>query len=813
MLRKVAGRGNRKGKVIGKRDGMSKKRKHSQKRSGARTGVQAQNIKQKKMHEKEVPGGAPEEELSETAIGERSEELRTNPEEERNEELQTDPDEEEAEDIISPEAGQSEETLARKKEQKTPETSEKMEPESEDGEEEEGIPSPEAGQSEVDRDKKSKAGKTGRTADLKVAWDGSEEEDERTDDPETAEPDEEEDAWESEYDEEQGEGGQKETITNSKGAYITLAFLAILLLGGSIVAAVILSKPIYPANPLYGGTEAEHDWQGDRVYLGNYEQDNVTDNGKEPVLWRVLSIDEEKMLLLSEYALDVRRYHEVNEEVTWETCEVRKWLNGEFAEDVFADREKWQKSYLIETKCKTAANQRFGTDGGKDTKDLVFLPAWEDTYQESYGFPKAFERKSDITNQPMEYGEVCRARVCYPTMYTLGKDPLVTRYHDVHVDPFGQGIDGFGSVHWLLRTPGADQTYGTNVSRWGRTTYNFFSPVDHDESAVRPMVWVDITQLRFGRLKNGYYYVKEDRDYKKECEAGLDYQSEVSRVLSNEPIRETPAYMATEKTKIDQLEDPVRGGNATGDWEGDRVYFGSYQDEPVLWRVLSTNDGKLMLLSEYGLVERHFDKASKEVTWAKSAVRKWLNEKLLPELFTESQQAAVMETELKNPPNPRYGTDSGEDTADRMFLLSWDDCINEAYGFMKGEGKENAPTESNTRICYERWPDNEKAIYGKSDRNGNRIWSNWQIAANWMLRTAGSRDGYISDVNIYGDIYRHEKRKASKKMWVRPALVLQKDMLSLEKKDGEDFPTIVVGEGARDQCHSTNESAEDKSVG
>ena len=60
---------------------------------------------------------------------------------------------------------------------------------------------------------------------------------------------------------------------------------------------------------------------------------------------------------------------------------------------------------------------------------------------------------------------------------------------------------------------------------------------------------------------------------------------------------------------------------------GEHVMYGSYQGEPVEWRVLDKKDGEILLLSEYGLDAQPFDTSGKSrVDWKDSTIRKWLND-------------------------------------------------------------------------------------------------------------------------------------------------------------------------------------------
>ena len=69
---------------------------------------------------------------------------------------------------------------------------------------------------------------------------------------------------------------------------------------------------------------------GTYITLGAYEQDVKTGTGKEDVEWQVLAKENNRLLVISRYALDTKRFNEKFMDVTWETCTLRKWLNNDF---------------------------------------------------------------------------------------------------------------------------------------------------------------------------------------------------------------------------------------------------------------------------------------------------------------------------------------------------------------------------------------------------------------------------------------------------------------------------------------------------
>ena len=63
--------------------------------------------------------------------------------------------------------------------------------------------------------------------------------------------------------------------------------------------------------------------------------------------WRVLAIQDDKALILSEKILAARQYHSNrNIDVTWENSDIRGWLNGDFCNETFTEKERIQIAEL-----------------------------------------------------------------------------------------------------------------------------------------------------------------------------------------------------------------------------------------------------------------------------------------------------------------------------------------------------------------------------------------------------------------------------------------------------------------------------------
>ncbi len=111
---------------------------------------------------------------------------------------------------------------------------------------------------------------------------------------------------------------------------------------------------------------------------------------------------------------------------------------------------------------------------------------------------------------------------------------------------------------------------------------------------------------------------------------------------------------------------------------GDTVVFGSYEQdnvltngkEPLEWIVLKTEGDRAMLITRYLIDARAYHKAFVKMTWSECTLRQWLNDSFLKEAFSQEEQARIQEVLVVNDDNPHYSTRGGEDTMDRVFLLS-----------------------------------------------------------------------------------------------------------------------------------------------
>ncbi len=97
--------------------------------------------------------------------------------------------------------------------------------------------------------------------------------------------------------------------------------------------------------------------------------------------WRILDIKDHAALIITENIIDQRSYHDAYKEITWADCSLRKYLNGEFF-DKFSLADQ---SRIIPVTNKNPDNQWYGTKGGADTKDSIFILSIEEVVCQYFG--------------------------------------------------------------------------------------------------------------------------------------------------------------------------------------------------------------------------------------------------------------------------------------------------------------------------------------------------------------------------------------------------------------------------------------------
>lgn len=234
----------------------------------------------------------------------------------------------------------------------------------------------------------------------------------------------------------------------------------------------------------------------------------------------------------------------------------------------------------------------------------------------------------------------------------------------------------------------------------------------------------------------------------------------------------------TDTGKAIQLVDSRTAANIGGG-QADNLYFGTYQQssngsggyniDPIKWRVLENADGQLFLLSDQNLDVFRYHTDRESVTWKTSTMRSWLNgygasenaggdsgtdytsDNFIGAAFSEKEQKAIAETTVVNDDNPNHNTDDGNDTTDRIFLLSIEEANNSRYFPNEKDSRKS------TNTAY---VESYSGMLGAGE------------ADYWWLRSPGEDDDYAAYVDDGGVVFNNGYIVVNRNTAVRPAFHL-----------------------------------------
>lgn len=217
-------------------------------------------------------------------------------------------------------------------------------------------------------------------------------------------------------------------------------------------------------------------------------------------------------------------------------------------------------------------------------------------------------------------------------------------------------------------------------------------------------------------------------------------------------------------------------------WKTDYNTYHYFKYEPIKWRVLNRdNNNNVFLVADISLDDQPYNVDYTNVTWENSSIRSWLNgygnsenqpkrdysqKNFINSAFSSEQISAIESTRVINNNNINYKTNGGNDTLDKVFLLSEADVYNtdeaQKYGFDKEV--ENAPKKRSYCSTY--------AYAMGTTRYNNSYYLRYKEDVNWWLRSPGKYAYKAAYVNDEGRVYGYGNDVNDKCSGVRPALYL-----------------------------------------
>ncbi len=207
-----------------------------------------------------------------------------------------------------------------------------------------------------------------------------------------------------------------------------------------------------------------------------------------------------------------------------------------------------------------------------------------------------------------------------------------------------------------------------------------------------------------------------------------------------------------------------------------------FRFDPIRWRVIALEDGAACLMADRLLDCQPWDAAGGPVNWSASTVRSWLNGYPAAEnaagvdylgkgfadmAFTAAERTAILSARVENRPNARYGTDSGPDTEDAVFLLSNDEVFSSdaaaRNGFYAASGHDDPAKRFRATMyakCRGTWWSSVDGYLGNSF---------------WFMRTSGYNRESVTYICDFGYIYQRGTILTCEDAGVLPALWIDLD--------------------------------------
>lgn len=154
----------------------------------------------------------------------------------------------------------------------------------------------------------------------------------------------------------------------------------------------------------------------------------------------------------------------------------------------------------------------------------------------------------------------------------------------------------------------------------------------------------------------------------------------------DEPVETTKTVVegdteTTEANEIQDIDTPDPTPEPLAYEIGSTITMGTYNGEDITWIVLDEDDGKYLVLSEYGLDVKPYNDDLTDITWENCTLRAWLNDEFYNESFSDSEKERIqthtleaLHTIIDNPDEmydiDSYGVTAGNETEDNVFVLS-----------------------------------------------------------------------------------------------------------------------------------------------
>ena len=189
-----------------------------------------------------------------------------------------------------------------------------------------------------------------------------------------------------------------------------------------------------------------------------------------------------------------------------------------------------------------------------------------------------------------------------------------------------------------------------------------------DDATITALNAIDCTMTDYGYMQNSkadnHTFDAVDMTY-----ADIAYNGQAYRKVTINEYR--PYYTETSSSNNNQSSNDYTTGN---------TYY--FKWEPIVWQVLAKESDGVYVMSQTLLDSQAYNNYYEDTTWENCSLRTWLNDDFYAAAFSEEEQAKIVSITHDNEDSP-YNTSvsGGNPTTDNLWVLSYSDAKNDAYGF------------------------------------------------------------------------------------------------------------------------------------
>ena len=269
-----------------------------------------------------------------------------------------------------------------------------------------------------------------------------------------------------------------------------------------------------------------------------------------------------------------------------------------------------------------------------------------------------------------------------------------------------------------------------------------------------------------------------------ESEVSVSASEDNARVTERSPEEiqrelESVPDMITEPTVISgiNIDDIIEFGNYEQDYNKENGA------EPIEWYVIDIDDKCAKLMSVYALDCEKYNNIDESVTWENCTLRKWLNEEFYNEAFSSNDKSIIRLTDLENESNPKSNISGGNNTTDRVFILSYGEAVK--YFNADINASQENPYDYHIACIPTRFAE----IKGLEANNSMLMDPSIGATCSYWFRTVGNSqnravDVWVGFINVTGSDVN------SGKHGVRPCITINLDGVLAVDEDVEKSPSI-----------------------